>query len=113
MEKNIPKRLLLSALALLCISTFTVAQTPIDSVDTYHDQIVSNTVSVQGRHVLTVSNVTVTPTGYLRVSSPDGIIIPGGLTVEFGGVLNLDITRRRNICYVHDSSGNIIKRSGE
>ena len=113
MEKNIPKRLILSALTLLCVSVSSIAQTPIDSVDTYQNQTVSNTVSVQGRHVLIVNNVTVTPTGYLRISSPDGIVIPRGLTVELGGVLNLDITRRRYIYYTHDSAGNVIKRADE
>lgn len=109
MRVETKKRLILSALVCLYISPIT-AQTPIDSVDTYQHQTVSSTVSVQGRHVLTSSDVTVTSTGDLKLTAPDGVEINGPFTVQLGGILQVNGGRQWLIRYTYDNSGNRIRR---
>lgn len=109
MGRNKQKRLIMSALVSLCISS-SIAQTPVDSVDTYQHQIVSSTVSIQGRHVLTSSDVTVTSTGDLKLSAPDGVEITGPFTVQLGGILQVNGGRQWLIRYTYDNSGNRIRR---
>jgi len=109
MREETKKRLIMSALVSLSISS-SIAQTPVDSVDTYQHQTVSSRVSVQGRHVLTSSDITVTSTGDLKLSAPDGVVMTGPFTVQLGGVLQVNGGRQWLIRYTYDSSGNRICR---
>ena len=81
-----------------------------DSVDTYQNQTVSSNVVLQGRTTLTMSNVTVTPTGYLKATAPDGITVNGPFEVQLGGRLELNGGRQWPIRQIYDASGNVIKR---
>ena len=83
---------------------------PNDSVDTYANHTVTDSVYVQGRSTLTISDVSVTSGGHLVASSPDGIIVTGGLTVNFGGKLSLYERRLKCVFYTYDASGNIVIR---
>lgn len=84
-----------------------------DSVDTYQNQIVNTTVSVQGRTLLTTHDVNVTSTGHLKMSAPDGIVATGPFTVDHGGTLELDGGRQYYIIFTYDASGNRILRRKE
>jgi len=81
-----------------------------DSVDSYTNHMVSSTVTVQGRGELTVSSVSVTPTGDLTLAAPDNITISGPFTVEEGGQLNAFVQTRPLIWYSYDAAGNRIRR---
>ena len=83
---------------------------PIDSVDTYTNHTVTDSVYVQGRSTLTISDVSVTSGGHLVASSPDGIVVTGGLTVNLGGKLSLYERRLKCVFYNYDASGNIVIR---
>lgn len=108
MKSKVNKRLTLVALSLL-LAMNTTAEVN-DSIDTYQNQTVNNQVEVQGRDVLTVNNVTVNSTGHLKLSSPNGIVIPAGLTVELGGILELNGGRQWLVRYTYDAAGNRIRR---
>ena len=86
------------------------AQEVNDSIDTYSNQTVSTTASIQGRTTLSISNVNITSTGHLIVSSPDGIEISGPFEVSLGGQLDLYQYLTRFIDIDYDASGNIIRR---
>lgn len=81
-----------------------------DSIDTYQNQTVSTEVFVQGRDVLTSNNVTVTPTGHLTMTAPNGISINGTFEVQLGGLLELNGGRQHHIRYTYDASGNRVLR---
>lgn len=81
-----------------------------DSVDTYNNHTVSTTVSVQGRTQLSSTEVTVTPTGYLKLSAPQGIRVNGPFEVQIGGKLELNGGRQWRIRYMYDAAGNRTKR---
>ena len=80
---------------------------PNDSVDTYTNHTVTDSVYVQGRSTLTISNVDVS-SGV--ASSPNGIVVTGGLTVNLGGKLSLYERRLKCVFYNYDASGNIVIR---
>ena len=108
MENKSKGQVLLTFL-LSCVSMAS-AQTPIDSVDTYLNQTVSSSVSVQGREVLTAGNINVTSTGYLKLSAPNGISIVDTLTVQLGGILELNGGSQYRVRYYYDAVGNRNRR---
>lgn len=81
-----------------------------DSIDTFQNQTVSTTLTLQGRNTVTMNNVTVTPTGHLTVSAPRGVIIPANFEVQLGGTLYLDGQLKNFIRFYYDASGNRIRR---
>lgn len=81
-----------------------------DSIDVFQNQTVTNHVGVQGRTVLFSTNVTVTSTGDLKMSSPDGIDITGPFTVDLGGVLELNGGLQYGIRYTYNTTGNRTRR---
>ena len=104
----------ITALAIMLLSASRImAVAPVDSVDTYTNHTVSDSVFVQGRTSLTVSNVNVTSTGRLRLSAPESVLITGGLTVNLGGTLNIYEESIHCIRLSYDASGNVIRRQEE
>ena len=83
---------------------------PNDSVDTYTNHTVTDSVYVQGRSTLTISDVGISSGGHLVASSPNGIVITSGLLVELGGKLNLYERRLKCVFFTYDASGNITSR---
>lgn len=81
-----------------------------DSIDTYQNQTVSTEVFVQGRTTLTMSSVTVTPTGELTAKAPVKIVVNGPFDVQLGGTLNMNTGHQWRVIYCYDNSGNIIAR---
>lgn len=103
-----------TALAIMLLSASKImAFAPIDSVDTYTNHTVSDSVFVQGRTSLTVSNVNVTSTGRLRLSAPESVLITGDFTVNLGGTLNIYEECIHCIRLNYDASGNVIRRQEE
>jgi hypothetical protein len=98
---------------LLLSASRIMAVAPIDSVDTYTNHTVSDSVFVQGRTSLTVSNVNVTSTGRLRLSAPESVLITGGFTVNPGGTLNIYEEPIYRIRLSYDATGNVIRRQEE
>jgi hypothetical protein len=86
------------------------AMLPNDSVDTYSNHTITDSVYVQGRTTLTISDVSVSTCGHLVASSPECIVVTGGLEVELGGKLNLYEKLVKRILFTYDASGNIIRR---
>ncbi|MBQ9863772.1 MAG: hypothetical protein IJM33_00375 [Bacteroidales bacterium] len=109
MEKN---RLLRQAMPVLLslFASVAGATEPGDSTDTYQNQTVSTDVFVQGRNTLTMSNVTVTPTGNLTANSPGSIVVNSPFKVQQGGTLKLNVNNQWCVIYDYDNSGNIIAR---
>lgn len=112
MKKRQLFRLTLSALVLLCPASLLATELG-DSIDTYQNQTVSTEVFVQGRDTLTMSNVTVTPTGELKANAPDGIVINSPFTVQFGGTLDLSVGHPYRIRYTYDAAGNRTNKKNE
>ena len=83
---------------------------PTDSVDTYSNHTVTDSVYVQGRSTLTISDVSVSSGGNLVASSPDGILVTDDLLVARGGKLSLYERRIKCIVFTYDSSGNVTSR---
>lgn len=81
-----------------------------DSVASYNGQTVNSTVTVQGKDTLRVSNVNVTSTGNLTLTSPDGVIITSGLDVVTGGVLNITGGKHNYIRFFYNNTGHRIRR---
>lgn len=103
-----------TVLAILLLSASRImAVAPIDSVDTYTNHTVTDSVFVQGRTSLTVNNVNVTSTGRLRLSAPESVLITGGFTVNLGGTLNIYEECIHRISLDYDASGNMIRRQEE
>lgn len=102
-------RLMISALLTLFVSVAHATE-PIDSVDVYQNQTVSSVVVIQGRHQLSVRNVSVTSAGDLKLSAPDEIIVTGSFTVDLGGKLELNGGMQYAIRYSYDVTGNRIRR---
>ena len=98
----------------LTLLSFPVSQAravlPTDSVDTYTNHTVTDSVYVQGRSTLTISDVSVLSGGHLVASSPNGIVVTNGLLVQLGGKLSLYERRLKCVYYSYDASGNIIFR---
>lgn len=104
-----PKRLL--CIALLQFIIFQAKADEVgDSIDSYQNHVVSDTVSLQGRTTLSIQNVTVAQTGFLKATSPDDIEITGPFEVQLGGQLELNGGRQWKINYYYDGIGNIRKR---
>lgn len=98
-------------MALLISTTVqTKAVLPNDSVDTYTNHTITDSVYVQGRSTLTISDVSVSSGGHLVASSPDGIVVTSGMLVELGGKLSLYERRLKCVFFTYDASGNIIRR---
>jgi len=98
-------------LLLYCCPTNQVkAALPSDSVNSYTNHTVTDSVYVQGRSVLSISDVSVSSEGHLVASSPDGITITGELQVALGGKLSLYERRIGYVILSYDESGNIIRR---
>ena len=102
-------RLTLSAFVLLCPASSRATELG-DSIDTYQNQTVSTEVFVQGRDTLTMSNVTVTPTGRLTANSSGRILVNSPFKVQLGGTLKLNVNNQWRVIYDYDNSGNIIAR---
>lgn len=102
-------RLALPALLLLCPCAAGATEAN-DSVDSYSTQTVSQTVSVQGRTRLSSENVTVTPTGDLTLSAPQGVRITGPYKVQQGGRLRLNGGRQWQVRLTYDAAGNLTKK---
>lgn len=81
-------------------------------VNSFENQTVSSTVSVQGCNTLTVKNVTITNNGDLTLSASDDVLINGPFEVKLGGLLNIknELTQW-SINYGYDNAGNRIRRS--
>ena len=86
------------------------AVVPNDSVDTYSNHTIADSVYVQGRTMLTISDVNVSSGGHLVASSPDGILVTDDLLVGLGGKLSLYESRVKCIVFTYDISGNITSR---
>ena len=95
------------------LSAPVMAQQANDSVDTYQNHTVSTTVSVQGRNTLTVSDVTVTSTGHLKITAPAATIVTDNLTVQLGGTLEINGSRQYFIKFTYDAAGNRLRREKE
>ena len=103
-----------TVLAIMLLSASKImAVAPIDSVDIYTNHTVSDSVFVQGRTSLSVSNVNVTSTGRLRLSAPESVLITGGFTVNLGGTLNIYEESIHRIRLDYDATGNVIRRQEE
>lgn len=107
---NYHQRWLGFSILLLSCSLATNASEANDSVDSYQNQIVSTAITVQGRGLLHTDNITVTPSGYLKLNAPDGIMVTGPFTVELGGKLELNGGWQWPVGLMYDSTGNIIRR---
>ena len=99
--------------AIFLLSAPAMAQQANDSVDTYQNHTVSTTVSVQGRDTLIVSDVTVTPTGHLKLTAPAATIVTSNLNVQLGGTLEINGGRQYLIKFTYDAAGNRIRREKE
>ena len=99
-------RLLSCAALLMCCTLYAKADEVGDSIDSYQNHVVSDTVMLQGRTTLNIQNVTVAQTGFLKATSPDGIEITGPFEVQLGGQLELNGGRQWKIHYTYDASGN-------
>ena len=109
MEKRYSIRLILSVLVFIYSASSRATELG-DSIDTYQNQTVSTEVFVQGRDTLTMSNVTVTPTGRLTANSPGRILVNSPFKVQLGGTLKLNVNNQWRVIYDYDNSGNIIAR---
>ena len=76
----------------------------------YTNQTVSTEVIVHSQDPMSVSNVTVTPTGRLTLIDPNGVVLNGGTTVNVGGTLNIYTDQVLRIRYAYDASGNRVRR---
>lgn len=108
MKQIIHKFILLAMVLFPSMST--KAQEVNDSVDVYASHVVSSHVEVQGRNILTSYDVTVTNTGNLKLSSPNGIDITNNFSVNLGGVLELNGGMQYAIRYTYDATGNRTRR---
>ena len=109
MKQSIKKRLTISALLALCAYTMQASESS-DSIDVYENHVVNDLTVIQGHTLLTIRNVTVSGTGYLKASSPEGISVTAPVIVEQGGVLELNGGMQYGIRYTYDSTGNRIRR---
>lgn len=109
MKRFIITRLFATLLPLLS-SSLAEASENRDSIDLYQNHIVNEEVEIQGRNQLTIQNVTVTNTGYLKAHTPSSITITGTCIVELGGILELNGSQQYAIKYTYDSTGNRIRR---
>lgn len=115
-------RIYLSMFLLWCISNSVRAiELPSDTTTTpvysarycdniFKDQTVSYSLSVEGCDSLIVQNVTVSSTGDLRLSAPEGVTVYGLFEVAQGGVLNINKFGSVLIEFTYDAAGNRISR---
>ena len=66
----------------------------------------SSLQSVEGCDSLIVQNVTVSGTGDLKLSAPEGVTIYGLFEVAQGGVLNINRKRIFGFEFTYDAAGN-------
>lgn len=109
MKRNLSHRYVLGALLILS-SIPAKAVLPTDSVDTYSNHTITDSVYVQGRSTLTISDVNVSSGGHLVASSPNGILVTDDLLVGLGGKLSLYENRVKCVAFTYDISGNITSR---
>ena len=107
---SVNNKLQTAMLSMLVTTSAVYAQNVTDSVDVYVNQTVDSRVVIQGRDTLKSHDITVTSTGDLRMSAPNGIIITAPFTVELGGKLELNGGRQYHVLYSYDLSGNIVRR---
>lgn len=79
-------------------------------VNTFENQTVSSTLSVQGCNTLVVQNVTVTPNGDLTLTAPDAVLINGPFEAQLGGVLNIKKKEASTVEFIYNAAGNRILR---
>lgn len=79
-------------------------------VNSFENQTVSSTVSVQGCNTLTVKNVTITNNGDLTLSASDAVLINGPFEVQLGGVLNIKKKEASIVEFIYNAAGNRILR---
>lgn len=79
-------------------------------VNTFENQTVSSTVSVQGCNTLTVRNVTITNNGDLTLSASDAVLINGPFEAQLGGVLNIKKKEASIVKFIYNAAGNRILR---
>lgn len=103
---------MLSTVLLLGFTALHAVETR-DSIDFYQNHTVSGSVVLQGRSTLTLINITVTSTGSLTASAPDGVVIAGTLDVQLGGELELNGGNQFPLYYTYDNSGNVTSRKDE
>lgn len=109
MKKHIIRRL--SCVTLLLLGVFHAQANEVgDSIDSYQNHVVSDTVSLQGRTILNIQNVTVTQTGFLKATAPENIVISGPFEVQLGGELELNGGQQWLVKYYYDGIGNIRRR---
>lgn len=84
-----------------------------DSIDIFQYQTVISKVTVQGRDTLEAHNVTIAPTGQLKLSSPKGVVLSGPFVVQLGGILELNGGYQYPIHFSYDGSGNVTCRRKE
>ena len=106
----INKRIRTAMFLLMCPAPLLFAQSVNDSVDTYQNHTVSDLTFVQGRTLLSVSNVTVLSSGNLKLSGPSGVTINGPMSVDLGGILEVNGGMQYPIHIYYDMSGNVICR---
>lgn len=109
-------RIYLPILLWLCFSNSVRAmEQPVDTtqvysarycVNTFKDQTVSSLQSVEGCDSLIVQNVTVSGTGDLKLSAPEGVTIYGLFEVAQGGVLNINRKESLVFEFTYDAAGN-------
>ena len=109
MKNRIVVQTLMSVVLIMCSVTAHATEVG-DSIDTFQNQTVSTTLTLQGRNTVTMNNVTVTPTGHLTVTAPRGVMIPANFEVQLGGTLYLDGQLKNFIRFYYDASGNRIRR---
>lgn len=113
-------RIYLSMFLWLCFSNFIEAvEQPVDTtrvysarycVNTFKDQTVSSSQSVEGCDSLIVQNVTVSETGDLKLFAPEGVTIYGLFEVVQGGVLNINRKESLFFEFTYDAAGNRTSR---
>lgn len=81
-----------------------------DTVTTYANDTVSSKKRVYGGNVLTSHHVEVTPTGKLRMSASESVVITKSFSVEHGGTLEIYGANQYLIENEFDPSGNLKKR---
>ena len=109
-------RIYLPILLWLCFSnSIRAIEQPVDTtqvysarycVNTFKDQTVSSLQSVEGCDSLIVQNVTVSGTGDLKLSAPEGVPIYGLFEVAQGGVLNINRKESLVFEFTYDAAGN-------
>ncbi len=104
--KTILLSIIISIAAPICVQ----AQEANDSIDTFNNQTVNTQEIIQGRHELTMQNITITASGYLKASAPQGILITGPFQVDPGGQLELNGGKQYQISFFYNNIGSRTQR---